>query len=127
MFEKVVISFYIISMMYIIGLFIYKLHRLIQFVKDKDESNLTPSLELAAVTFTFFSLLFIADIVTIAYFVNMAYYFIGVLKDYYKFNPKHFTAVLALLIAWILITTFRFYLFFNLIVLLSVVYGYNSV
>ena len=66
----------------------------------------------------FYSILFAADIATMAYFIKMTVNFMDMLGCYYKFQRCRFLVVLYSICIWTLITLFRFDIFYNLVELL---------
>ena len=67
-----------------------------------------------SVSLAFYSILFIADVLTIFYFINMSGNYIKILEQYYTINKLQFFGGISIIATWIIITIFRFDVFFNL-------------
>ena len=83
--------------------------------------QLKETMDLMIFMLVFYSILFVADLLTIIYFINMANRYTRILSNHFEINRKYFFSAATLLTIWVLITLFRFEIFYNLMELVAAI------
>ena len=107
--ERITLTFYCISIVYFLILFIDTYTKFMGIVNQiRSMFNLI-----------FFVFLFTADMITITYFINMARNYVKLLEQHYYINKKLFFRMIGILTLLIVTTLFRYEIFYNIAVVIS--------
>ena len=71
----------------------------------------------------YYTIVFISDLLIIAYFLNMTRNYVSILSQYYKFSTRKFFAYLAFFTIQLVVTLFRWDIYVTTLLVLKFYYG----
>lgn len=106
MIERIVLAFYLVNVIAMIGYLIY-------FTLNLDLGQQENIYEIS-ISSSYYLIMFIIDVLTLFYFTAMARHYSQILKQLYKYKYKLFSFFGCFLITWIILTIFRFDIYYNI-------------
>lgn len=122
-FERSIISFYVFSLIIIVFYVIWDTVQIIQRINGYQEILSKTVNLLWWIIVVYYPMLFVADVVTMVYFIRMAYKYVQIMSQWYTVNKCSIFSSIYMLAFQILINLFRYQIYMPLCFLLFFING----